>query len=76
MRARVGKRWVTSQVQRAGSYLTSRDPRVHLGLNSAVEVDELELRWPSGIQQKLTKLPANRIMTIREKQESEGPPGL
>ena len=76
VRARVGKRWVTSQVQRAGSYLTSRDPRVHLGLDSAVEVDELELRWPSGIQQKLTKLPANRIMTIREKQESEGPPGL
>ena len=65
------KAWVkgrlqVAQVQRARSYLTSNDPRVHLGLGDADQVDELEVHWPSGALQKLHKLRANQIVTIEE----------
>ena len=66
VKARVKGRLQVAQVQRARSYLTSNDPRVHLGLGDADQVDELEAHWPSGARQKLHKLRANQIVTIEE----------
>ena len=66
MKARVKGRLQVAQVQRARSYLTSNDPRVHLGLGDADQVDELEVHWPSGARQKLHKLRANQVVTIEE----------
>ena len=66
VKARVKGRLQVAQVQRARSYLTSNDPRVHLGLGDADQVDELEVHWPSGARQKLHKLRANQIVTIEE----------
>ncbi len=31
-----------------GSYASASDPRLHFGLGAAGEVDDLEIRWPSG----------------------------
>jgi hypothetical protein len=39
---------------------------VHFGLGAARTVDRLLIRWPSGIQQTLTHLSANRTLTITE----------
>lgn len=47
-------------------YLSQNDPRIHFGLASASEVEEVEVHWPSGKIQKLTKLPANQIVSIIE----------
>ncbi len=69
VRARVGKGWQTRQVQRAGSFLSSRDPRVHLGLGRATSVDQLEILWPSGAQEKKSDIQGNQILTIREAAE-------
>ena len=35
-------------VQTAGSYLSSRDPTVHVGLGPYSRVDEIIVRWPNG----------------------------
>ena len=49
-----------------GSYLSSNDMRVHFGLGDATNVEDVEIRWPSGYVEKL-KLPAiNRIFTVTE----------
>ena len=66
IRARLGQRLLVREVQTAGSYLSSRDPRAHFGLGSSPQVDELEIRWPSGIRQTLLHVPANQILTIQE----------
>ncbi len=64
--AHIGGRVVVTQVQRAASYLSSQDPRVHYGLGRSSAVDRLRVDWPSGRTQELHVLPANRILTIEE----------
>jgi hypothetical protein len=51
-----------------GSYLSSHDPRMVLGLGKRTKIDWLEITWPqpSGLKQRLTDLPIDRYITIRE----------
>ncbi len=43
----------TDEVHSGGSYLSQNDLRLHFGLGSAKTVDSLEVRWPSGLVQKI-----------------------
>ena len=47
-------------------YNSSSDKRVHFGLGDAAEIDEIELRWPSGIRQILKNVKADQVLTIKE----------
>ena len=51
-----------------GSYLSSHDPRIVLGLAKHEKLDSLEIKWPqpSGLVQRFTALPINRYITIAE----------
>jgi hypothetical protein len=51
-----------------GSYLSSHDPRMVLGLGKHEKLDWLEIKWPqpSGQVQRFTDLPINRYITITE----------
>jgi hypothetical protein len=53
-----------------GSYLSSHDPRVVLGLGANSKVDSLEIKWPkpSDRVERFTDLPADRYITIVEGQ--------
>ena len=42
------------------------DPRPHFGLGPFKAVKQLEVRWPSGVRQVLTDIPANQIHQIVE----------
>jgi len=50
----------------AGGYLSASDPRVHLGLGGERRVRSIEIRWPSGILQRLTDVAADRLLTVTE----------
>jgi len=54
-----------------GSYLSSHDPRIVLGIGKREKADWLEVRWPlpGGTTQRFTGLPINRYITIVEGQE-------
>jgi enediyne biosynthesis protein E4 len=52
-------------VSTASSYLSSGDKRVHFGLGKDV-IREIEIRWPSGIVQKLNDVKADQILQIDE----------
>jgi hypothetical protein len=54
------------EVKNSGSYCSAGDLRVHFGLGKAAKVDSLEIRWPSGIVQKLANIKANQFLTVRE----------
>ena len=51
-----------------GSYLSSHDPRVVLGLGSRTRIDWVDIHWPmpSGLVQRLTELPVDRYITVTE----------
>jgi uncharacterized membrane protein len=51
-----------------GSYLSSHDPRLVLGLGKRTKIDWLEVKWPepSGATEKLTALPIDKYITIIE----------
>jgi enediyne biosynthesis protein E4 len=55
----------------AGSYLSSHDPRLVLGLGQRTRIDWLEIQWPqpSGKKQRVTALPVDRYITVTEGQE-------
>jgi hypothetical protein len=51
-----------------GSFLSSHDPRVVLGIGKRPKIDWLEIRWPqpSGAIERFTELPIDRYITIVE----------
>jgi hypothetical protein len=51
-----------------GSYLSSHDPRMVLGLEKREKLDWLEVKWPlpSGKVERFTNLPVDRYVTIVE----------
>ena len=52
-----------------GSFQSSRDPRIVLGLGPATKVDSLEIRWPKpGGMERFEDIPADRYITIVEGQ--------
>jgi hypothetical protein len=53
-------------VTTAGSYLSASDKRVHFGLGQEQVAREIDIRWPSGIQQVLKDVSADQILQIDE----------
>ena len=46
------------------------DPEVHVGLGVASQVEQIQIRWPSGIQQQFDNLKANQLLIITEGQST------
>ena len=57
-------------VTTAGSYLSASDRRVHFGLGTDASVKSIEIRWPSGIVQRLENVNANQILNASEPDQS------
>jgi hypothetical protein len=53
-----------------GSFMSSHDPRMVLGIGKRTKFDWVEIKWPepSGLVQRFTDLPLDRYVTIRERQ--------
>lgn len=55
-------------VSTAGSYLSSNDPRVVVGLGNARGVRKVEIKWPSGRVQTITNPTIDKYLRIDEPQ--------
>lgn len=55
------------EVRSGGSYISQSDLRVHFGLGTAATAD-IEVRWPSGVVDRLSQISVNRVLTIVEGQ--------
>ena len=56
---------VTRDVQPAGSYLASNDPRVHLGLGEATSVNNVSVRWTDGTLEHFGDFKAGKTAVLR-----------
>jgi hypothetical protein len=55
-----------NEVTTATGYASSSDSRVHFGLGANAGIQEIEIRWPSGIRQMLHDVRADQILTVEE----------
>jgi hypothetical protein len=54
------------QSQGGMGYMSASDPRLHFGLGQRKKIDWLEITWPSGMRDRLTEVPVNQIITVKE----------
>jgi len=47
-------------------FISSSDRRVHFGLGQEARAASIELRWPSGVVQTLTDVPADQLLQVDE----------
>jgi hypothetical protein len=48
------------------SYMSASDPRIHFGLGKRTAIESLEITWPSGQVDRLTSLPVDQIIAVKE----------
>ncbi len=48
------------------SYMSASDPRIHFGLGKRTKIESLEITWPSGQVDRLTNVPINQIISVKE----------
>jgi hypothetical protein len=63
--AAYGGRRQAQAVTAQSGYLSVNDRRLHFGLGAAQSAD-LEIRWPSGLQESIKGVSADRLVSIRE----------
>jgi hypothetical protein len=68
--ARVRAEWEggarTAEVRTSGGYQASVPAEVHFGLGKAAKVRRLAVRWPSGREQVLEDVAADRVLRVEE----------
>ena len=56
------------EVISGGSYLSQNDLRLHFGLGSHENLDQVDVVWPDGKKEILTRMAADRFYVVREGQ--------
>lgn len=54
------------QIKGGGSFASTSDLRVFVGLGPTRAISRVEIRWPSGVVQELTELELDKMTTVRE----------
>jgi hypothetical protein len=64
--ATAGGRKLINEVRSGSTFMSQSDLRLHFGLGVSDIVDSVEIEWPGGSKQQISKVPANRVVTITE----------
>ena len=60
-----GSRKQAQEVMSQSSFYSSNDPRLHFGLG-AETISDIEVHWPSGLQEKFKAVAADQLVVIKE----------
>ena len=66
-RVTAGGRSQVDEVRSGRGYQSAEDLRLHFGLGPAVDMEQIEVRWPSGLTNVWTHLPGDQIIQLKEK---------
>ncbi|MEX2120293.1 MAG: CRTAC1 family protein [Pirellulales bacterium] len=61
-----GDQILVRQVQAAGGYLSQSSKTLHFGLGDQQQVEQVEIRWPSGLRQTIRSPQINRLHQVTE----------
>jgi hypothetical protein len=62
---RYGKKIQVQEVLSQSSFYSVNDPRLHFGLGAETTAD-IEIRWPSGLQEKVKAVPIDVLLVAKE----------
>jgi hypothetical protein len=68
VQATVAGHTLTRYLAGGGSYLSSSDHRIHIGLGTAEKADRIRIEWPSGTVDVLENVASGRFYRVREGQ--------
>ena len=54
------------EVRSGGSYISQSDLRLHFGLGMATSADLVEVRWPSGLVDRVRDVETNQVIWVKE----------
>ena len=60
----IGEKTIRKEVRAAYSYLSSNDPRVHIGLGKEERVTNVTVIWPDGTGSEFGEIQANQFRTL------------
>jgi hypothetical protein len=63
--ARYGGKSQAQEVLSQSSFYSASDLRLHFGLGTSAQAD-LEIRWPNGAKETVSKVPADHLIVIKE----------
>jgi hypothetical protein len=66
VRLTAGGRTQVDEVRAGRGYQSAEDLRLHFGLGANAVVDQLVIRWPSGLEEVRTNLPADQVLRLTE----------
>jgi hypothetical protein len=66
IRVKAGQRVLVDEVRSGSSYDSNNDLRMHFGLGKNARVEWVEVRWPSGLNEKYSALQVDGIRTLKE----------
>jgi enediyne biosynthesis protein E4 len=66
IRVKAGARTLLDEVRSGSSFDSNNDVRVHFGLGAATKIDWVEVRWPSGLLEKVENVGVDAINTVKE----------
>jgi enediyne biosynthesis protein E4 len=72
---KAGARTFVDEVRSGSTYDSNHDMRVHFGLGSVAKLDYIDVRWPSGLVERFSDVPVDKISTLKEgsgKQSDDG----
>jgi hypothetical protein len=66
IRVKTPSRILVDEVRSGSSYDSNSDMRVHFGLGAATKIEWVEIRWPSGLEERFANIAPDRIQTLKE----------
>lgn len=63
---RVGRLQMTDEVRSGGSFCSQNDLRLHFGLGTGTQADEVEIKWPSGRREVIKNVSGDRYLVVKE----------
>ncbi|MCU1272569.1 MAG: ASPIC/UnbV, partial [Acidobacteriaceae bacterium] len=63
---KAGGRMRVDEVRSGSSYSSSSDMRLHFGLGQTEKIEFVEVRWPSGLQERFEGLSVDSIHQLKE----------
>jgi hypothetical protein len=63
---KVGPRVLVDEVRSGSSYDSNNDMRVHFGLGAATKIDWVQVRWPSGLTERIENVTVDAIHELKE----------